>query len=191
MNTIKSSEILEKLRLRKFEVLEQIDDHYRSVFMRWAAKRFSATPNDLEDAWQEALVIFYEKVTNGELTELHCAAQTWLFATAGNYLRNMNRKMRRVIWHDEVDKVLAGKNNTVEFSDPEPEGKRKLLLSAMEKISEKCRELLRARYFDGFSIPEMMQNFQMGSENSTSAQLSKCMAGLREHIQKLQKDHGA
>lgn len=189
MDNIPQSDIIEQVRLQKYGLLEKLDDRYRHVFLAWAGKRFVATPNDLEDAWQEALVLLYEKAISGKMTHLKCSVQTWLFAVGGNHLRNLNRKMRRVVWHDEADKVLQAGSDVV-LPEPADDGNRELLQTAIEQLSTKCRDLLRARYYDDLSIPEIRDNFQFGSDNSTSVQLSKCFATLKAFVQKTYTTHG-
>lgn len=181
------ADIIRQLREQKFDCLTRLDARYRQPFQRWAARRFVATPNDLEDAWQDALVVFYEKVVSGRLTDLPCGVQTWLFAVGGNKLRNLNRKMRRVIFPDESDRILSGQGGIElpdDEGDPRLDQQRETLRRAIEQVSPQCRNLLIAKHFDGFSIPEIQAKFNLGTPNSTSVQLAKCLARLREIIQK-------
>lgn len=149
--------------------------------MAWASRRFVAVPNDLEDAWQEALVIFYEKTMSGKLTSLACGAQTWLFATAGNYLLNQNRKMRRIVFHYDSDRAMLGK---IEIGLPENEREveKEMLQKAMQLVPEKCRNLLVLRHFDGYSVSEIKEMSGYKDENVVSVQLSKCLSNLKEII---------
>jgi len=161
------------------------------MFIMWSKRRFSTQGNDLEDAWQEALVYFYEQVVSGKLTALNCAVHTYLFAVAGNYLRNLHRKMRRVLWQDEADLVLQGK---LETGHPVPdyawEDEKEILVQAMTLLSEKCRNLLIARHFDSYAVPEIKERFQFASENAVSVHLSNCLAGLKKIIQQQYKPDG-
>ena len=177
-------ETIRQVRDGRMDALVQLDDTYRPMFIVWAKRRFSTGGNDLEDAWQEALVHFYEQVVSGKLTTLTCSVHTYLFAVGGNYLRNLNRKMRRILWQDEADQALQGK---LEMGHPVPEynweDEQEILAGAMAMLSEKCRNLLVARHFDGYAVPEIKASFQFASENAVSVHLSNCLANLKKIIQ--------
>jgi RNA polymerase sigma factor (sigma-70 family) len=180
LNKSDTNEILTQLFQQKFAFLERLDDQYRPVFLTWAGRRFFTTPNDLEDAWQDSLLVFYENVMSGKLKSLECSVQTYLFAVAGRHLLNENRKMRRFIWQDDAHKLMQEMPVSIEN---ESEKEREILQKALGQISDKCRKLLIARHFDGFSVPEIKENFQFASENATSVHLSTCLAGLKKIIQ--------
>lgn len=175
--------MLAELRQGRVACLTQIDDACRQKFISWAGKRFLVTPNDLEDAWQEALTHFYENVVSGKLVSLNCSIATYLFAVAGKYLMNMNRKMRRILWHDQADMAMLGQK-TLGFSIETDawEEERGQLNIALNKLSEKCRKLLYYRHFDGFSIPEIKNMTDFASENAVSVHLFNCLENLKKII---------
>ena len=180
----KSTEaLLEQVRQGKYDCLAQIDDACRQKFINWAGKRFLVTPNDLEDAWQEALTHFYENVVSGKLVSLNCSIATYLFAVAGKYLLNMNRKMRRIMWHDDAGLAMLGQK-TLGFSlETEPwEEEKDQVQKALNKLSEKCRKLLFYRHFDGYSIPEIKSMTDFASENAVSVHLFNCLENLKKTI---------
>lgn len=165
-------------------ILEDLYDQFRPDFLSWAGKRFRATPGDLEDAWQDAVVVFYEKVMSGRLTTLSCTVRTYLFAVGYKRLLKNYRKVRRYLWLDAIDKALK---NSPELAlidlDDRWEEERDLLLAAMEQISPRCRELLLERYFEEKSINDLMQHFEYASHNSVSVTLANCLAKLKRIIQ--------
>ncbi|MBL7826703.1 MAG: sigma-70 family RNA polymerase sigma factor [Saprospiraceae bacterium] len=185
-NNQSTESLLEQLRQGKYHCLTQVDDACRQKFIQWAGKRFVTTPNDLEDAWQEALTHFYESVVSGKLVSLNCAAATYLFAVAGKYLMNLNRKMRRVWWQDDAGLAMLGQK-TLGFPVESDiwEAEKNQVQQAMEKLSEKCRKLLYFRHFDGYSIPEIKSMTDFASENAVSVHLSNCLENLKKIIRGL------
>ena len=176
-------DVLAQVRQGRFECLTQIDDAYRQKFIAWASKRFLVTPNDLEDAWQEALVLFYEKILAGKLVSLNCSIGTYLFAVGGKHLLNMNRKMRRILWQDDAGLALLGKKDLGNQLIDEPWENEKLQVSkAMAQLSEKCQKLLKYRHFDGYSIPEIKAMTDIASENAVSVHLFNCLENLKKNI---------
>lgn len=179
-----AQEIISSLRDGQPGILEDLYDQFRPAFLAWAGKRFRTTPGDLEDAWQDAVVVFYEKVMSGRLTALNCTVRTYLFAVGYKRLLKNYRKINRFLWQDAVDKAL--KNNPelalIDLDDIWEE-ERDLLLAAMEQISPRCRDLLLKRYYEEKSIEELMQHFEYASHNSVSVTLANCLANLKKIIQ--------
>lgn len=171
------------MRQGKYESLTHIDDTCRQKFIQWARKRFIATPNDLEDAWQEALVTFYENVISGKLNSLNCSIATYLFAVAGKYLLNINRKMHRIWWQDDAGLAMLGQKSISFQIEPDVwDHEKDQVHKAMKVLSEKCKKLLFYRHFDGYSIPEIKNMTDFASENAVSVHLFNCLENLKKTI---------
>jgi len=94
--------LLRSLSEGRPEVLDDLYYRYRDGFLRWAGRRFSTTPNDLEDAWQDAVIALYERAISPKPFELRCSLRTYLYAIGGKRLLQNHRKMQRLIWKDDI-----------------------------------------------------------------------------------------
>lgn len=155
-------------------VIEGLYDLHREKFLQWAGRRFLALPSDLEEAWQEAIVIFYERVRSGRQKRLKCTVKTFLFAIGYKWLKKQEFKKRRFVFLDKMDGVIDYVE--FEFFDPYEEEKLKMK-TAMKKLSSKCQELLDKRHYRGFTIEELSEEYAT-SKNSMSAMLSQCLKKL-------------
>lgn len=165
-------------------VLERLYDCYRIDFLRWAGKRFRTTPGDIEDAWQEAVVTFYEQVTSHKIATLHCSIRTYLYAVGYKHLLKNHRKLKRIFWKDEIDKALTDNPIIAAFESNDPwEEERDILRAAMNELSLRCQELLVRRHYHEQSIAGIMADFQYASVNTVSVSLSNCLAGLKKIIE--------
>lgn len=170
-------------------LIEELYDLYLKRFLTWADKRFYTTPGDIEDAWQEAVTSFYMKIKSKKLTELRCKASTFLFMLGHYWLLKNGRKLKRIWWTDEADKLLAADPvMAVSFFDDDIwEEERLLLRAAIQVLSPKCQKILIRRHFEGYKIAEIMKEFEYKNENSTAASLATCLKELKEIIKEKTK----
>lgn len=138
---------------------------------------------DAKDVFQEALIIFYEKVmhTNFQLT-----------AAIGTYLYSVCR----FIWKDEFVK-RKGKSTVVvdfEFSAEEEnefqeaierEKQFKQIESILNQIGEKCLQLLKLFYYDGLKMKIIASKMDLKSEKIAKNQKYKCLERAKLKVKNL------
>ena len=179
-----SATILEALRTGTPDAFEQLYTSYRKEFFSWAGRRFEAGRQDMEDAWQDAVIALHRYVHSGKLTEINCEIRTWLFAVGYKRLLNQKRKTKRIVWKDHIDDsmIQAAIPDEQAFSPHADGWKQRHLQSAMKSISPRCRELLVQRYYMQKAISEIQEERELLNANTTSATLSRCLKRLKDII---------
>lgn len=128
---------------------------------------------DAKDIFQEALIIFYEKVMTTDFK---------LTAAIGTYLYSVSRFK----WKDEMTKRKGKQTVDVsfEFSSEEEdefqqalirEQKFKQIESVLTQIGEKCLELLKLFYYNGLKMKEIALKVGLKSEKVAKNQKYKCL----------------
>lgn len=174
-------DIISALRAGQVQAVDDLYVRYRADFFRWAGRRFDANRHDLEDAWQDAVIAFYTQVMSGKLTSLRYDARVWLFSVGYKRLLNHRRKTKRILWQDDIDKVLRQGAPELDFYDNQIHpGKKESMYKAMKAMSEQCREMLVQRYFMEKSIEEIQLEWEHNNTNTTSATLSRCLKRLKD-----------
>lgn len=176
--------LLKSLSEGRLEILDDLYYRYRDGFLRWAGRRFGTTPNDLEDAWQDAVIALYERAISPKPFELRCSLRTYLYAIGGKRLLQNHRKMQRFIWKDDIDRALHREAEvlTFEWDDPRVED-REHLLACIERLGPQCRELLLCRYYDGKELEDLQHQFQYQNLNTVSASISRCIKQLKTLVE--------
>lgn len=153
-------------------------------FLSWSGKRFQGNREDFEDAWQDAVIVFYENVMSKKLTSLHCELRTYLFAVGYKRLLKNHRKMKRFFWRDTIDDAILKDHELIAFSWDEPWAEeREMLLAAIEKLPKQCQEILLSRYYEEKNLQEIQIEFNYSSLNTVSASLSRCTRQLKDIIE--------
>jgi len=135
--------------------------------------------DEAKDVFQEALIIFYEKVqhTNFKLT-----------SSIGTYLYSVCR----FIWKDELSQRNKSVPISIEFASEEEtefqnaiEREKKFLQieNALTQIGEKCLTLLKLFYYDGLKMKEIASKVGLKSEKIAKNQKYKCLERAKTKIE--------
>jgi len=153
---------------------------YREPFFNWARSRYTKNEEDLADAFQESVIIFYQNVQEGKITELRSTVKTYLFSIGKNILLKRYEKQKRIVSSDSED--------TPDFEDldiniEEKEAlthKQTILKSALNKLGHNCRELLRFFYYRGFDNEEIARRMDYKNTDTVKSRKRNCMVKLEK-----------
>lgn len=173
------SRLLDLLKNGDTHAIERIYMLYRAEFFSWARSRYISSPQDLEDAWQDAVIVFFENVKNGRLLVLNSSIKTYLFAVGKNILLNCLRKNSRIDLTDKHPEEPEDAQIPLEMDYSEEESE---LARHFERLGKKCKDLLIKKYYYGKPIDLIRQETGMNSNNVVSASLSRCLSRLRDLI---------
>ena len=175
---MKKEEIIESIRKGEEKGLRHLYSSFRSEFLYWAQKKFSAQEEEVLDAFQETVVIFYEKVLSGELTNLSSSIKTYLFAIGRNRLYKQSGKEvlgEEMALNQKEANILE--RHDVQFEANE-QGKQ--LIQLVERLQEPCGTILKLYYFAQFSMESIAAHMGYKGSDVAKAQKNRCMKKLRE-----------
>jgi len=179
--------LLQSLRQGDLTVLDDIYDKHRNDFLRWGASKFrNAQRDDLLDAWQDAVIMFYEQARDGKLTKLVCELKTFLFLIASRRLMKILKKTERIDLVEEFNVnvgIIESINGWYENEEDDEDADRKQLLKeGVDALPEQSRQALTLRYVYGKSISEIKEIMNYASENVVSVTLSRTLKNLKDNI---------
>ncbi|WP_109299193.1 RNA polymerase sigma factor [Aquimarina sp. AU474] len=106
---------------------------------------------DVEDIFQDALVVLYQKLRSG-LLEIKVPITTYFYGICKNLWRNRLRKKQRLILDDEESR-FEGVNDTI-MNDIENQEREHLYRKHFQKLSIDNKKLLQL-FFEGRSMKEI------------------------------------
>lgn len=65
---LNADQLLIAVREGQRDAVENLYDDFMKDFLSWAGQRFSGNQEDFEDAWQDAVIVFYENVVAGHVS---------------------------------------------------------------------------------------------------------------------------
>lgn len=146
------TEELEQLRLWLSSNAAALDDFYekhRQAFLRFA-NPYQLDDADVIDAYQDAIIILFEQVQSGKLSQLTSSLQTYLFAIGKRKLIDQLRKKNRQFALGES--VVPEPLDESIFESIELNHRQKLLKESIDELGEKCKEILLLFYYRRYSI---------------------------------------
>ena len=141
-------------------------------------------PEDAEDIYQEALIVFYKKAATPDF-KLTSAIGTYLYSIA------------RFMWNDRLKKqqkqtfVALGDHHVdeAEFAPAiEAEDQFRLAEKVITELGDRCRELLLLFYYQGKKLKDIATKMGYNSENTAKNQKYKCLEAAKIKLKALQQN---
>jgi DNA-directed RNA polymerase specialized sigma24 family protein len=152
---------------------------YRESFPDFVrlVRRMGGTLEQAKDCFHDALLIYLEREKSGRL-HLHSSPKAYLLGTA------------RICWlrtlksHSTIP--LQEGDEPVDQPDSNEEEREKTLLKSLQKSGRKCLELLKAFYYDHYSMKDIAEKFGFNGKRSATVQKYKCLEKVREEIKTME-----
>lgn len=146
---------------------------YRKIFFGWAQKTWSTMEEETkEEVFFDALAIFVEYNRKGKVK---VKPTTFIISVAHRKFELLRKKQSVELKQD----VVAEENDVQE--------QKELVRVALKKLDEKCREILIAKYFHGFSMEEIMTETGAKSRAVVRTQKKRCIQKLRTIVVELKQ----
>ena len=130
---------------------------------------------EASDVFQDAVIVFYEKYAENELT-IQTSFQAYLLGIAKHVWVRKFQKDRLLVPFDNFERELS-----IPADDTQALSIQKMLL-LLEQSGQKCLVLLKAFYYDKLSMAKIKSVFGYGSERSATVQKYKCIEKLRNEV---------
>lgn len=162
---------------RDIDRRQLIEDLYEKGFPSVArfVKKMGGGSDEARDIFQDTLVIFYEKITQGNL-HIDCSPQVYIMGIAKHLWIRKYKKDQQIISLDAFEKQIKV------AADDTPSVSAQQILRMLEQSGEKCMELLKSFYYDKLSMKRIKEMFGYGSERSATVQKYKCIEKIRNEV---------
>lgn len=148
---------------------------YENVFpdVAFFIRKMGGTLEDTKDIFQDALVIYYEKVTHQELV-IEQNETVYLLGICKHLWYKKYRKEEQLKKGYPISDLMSREDTTP--------GVSQRMYKLIERSGKKCLELLQSFYFEKRNMKEIAVLFGFSGERSATAQKYKCLEKVREEI---------
>jgi len=136
-------------------------------------KANNGTPDDAQDIFQDALVILYKKVHDGNF-KLTVPLKTYLLAVVKNCWLQELRRRKKMPAGETTSDIAAAEN------DEEPGFA--VATAAFNLLGEKCKQLLMLFYFKKKSFKEIATALAFSDEKIAKNQKYRCLQKAKENF---------
>ncbi len=140
-------------------------------------------PEDAEDIYQEALIIFYKKVKEPDF-KLTSSINTYVYSICRFMWKDQLKKQQKQSF-TELEKDLVAEAEFI----PAIESENQFLLAekVISELGERCKEILIRFYFHSKSLREIASKMGYNSENTAKNQKYKCLEAAKSKLKMLQQ----
>lgn len=133
--------------------------------------------DDAKDIFQEAVIILYNKVREGSF-ELNSRLKTYLYSVSRNiWLKKLTKKGTYSNIDDFEEKISV--EDDVEFHK-ERDKQFVMMESALEKLGEPCKTIIKDFYIRNLSMQEISEKFGYTNTDNAKNQKYKCLQRLKK-----------
>lgn len=184
MQDFRPNIILAKLRKGDDSPIYELYRLYRDEFIAWSKSKYSSTEDQAKDAFQEAVLDFHQNVLSGKLTDLSSTIKTYLFQIGKFKLLNIQKKERRLTYHDALHLIENGEAE--KFMEEENKAYTQEQISqAIDKLPEDCQKVLRLYYFNEYDMDSVAREMAYKNSDTAKSKKSNCMKNLMAELKKL------
>jgi RNA polymerase sigma factor (sigma-70 family) len=163
----------------KDAMVQLYKDNYAAV--RNYILKNNGNTDDAEDILQDAVIAVWEKIQQGSL-ELKAKLSTFVFAISKNlWLKRLGKLGRQVNMDGIKTENLSEKNEGMYEED------RKIVVSMMNLLGAKCREILSLFYFEGYDMTTIAEKLDYNNADTVKAKKHQCFKQLQEQFLKVYK----
>lgn len=183
-NTLNDQQILEGLRQE-----QQFGRCVRQIYQKCyeMVESFilenSGTPQDAEDIFQEAILVFVQLAENDRLSGT-ASIRTVMYSISRNMWLDTLRKNSRYMVKEKFSahEVPLQEDSSEQMARQE---KQEAIMEVFEQLGEPCKSLLLAYYYEGANFTELLHRFEgrFKNEQVIRNRKSKCLKSLKKQLE--------
>lgn len=173
---MKDQEIIERIKKGDESAAEYLYKQHFSMMSR-LIKKNSGSEDDAKDIYQDAIIVFWEKITSGDFV-LSSKISTYLYSVCFN------------LWRKELERRKKLSSQEVEGSvelDTNTEERVQAIRRCIDKLSETCQSVLKLYYFDNLQMSEIAQKLNFSNADTAKTKKYKCKKELDKLVLSIYK----
>jgi RNA polymerase sigma factor (sigma-70 family) len=169
---------IEAIRREEPGALENLYKAYYPMILRFITTN-SGMESDARDIFQEAVILFYEKIRDNSLT-LTCSIKTYLYAVCKkSWLKQLYKSHRYMLAIRETEEPEAEEPEEDwlhdEWADPLSK-----LQDSLVALGDPCRGLIVDFYIGQLSMTDISEKYRYTNADNAKNQKYKCLQRLKK-----------
>ncbi len=174
-----TTHIIDRIRSGDEDSLREIYREYRQPFIQWIKGEFFCSDDDAIEFFQTAVVILYDNIITGKLTELNSHVKTYLFGIGKNKAHEWLRHRQRQGVHSDELLINYLHEENPEVDEADFAESLRAVDAGMNQLGEPCRSLLSYFYYQKLSMREICERLDYKNEDTAKNQKYKCLKRLQ------------
>lgn len=175
--------LIEKIKNGDLKALDRVYLEHQTKFYGFAKKQFpSISLEELEDIYHDTIIVFYQNIRRGILTEIKSSMSAYIIQIGKIKLIHYVEKTKKnmAIYDDYAD-------STVEQSEYDHKIDQAVKF-VFSKMSDACKQILNLFYFEKKSMDEIALILNYKNADTVKSQKSRCISSFYNNVTKLNTD---
>lgn len=168
---VNEKEIYERICKGDEKALEYLYQKYYRMMTKLVITN-SGTEEEARDIYQEALIVFWQKATSGNLV-LTSKMSTYIYSICQNLWRKELERKKRLS-NEEKDTAVV--------LDTETSERERILARCIEQLGETCKKVLMYYYFEEMSMQDIAEKLGFANTDTAKTKKYKCKKKLDELV---------
>lgn len=170
-SSMNEKEIFERIQGGDEKALEFLYKKYYRMMTKLVITN-SGTEDEARDIYQDALIVFWQKATSGNLV-LTSKISTYIYSICQNLWRKeLDRKKR--LSNEEKDTAVTPDMDSAE--------KEKIIARCMDQLGDTCKKVLMYYYFEEMSMQDIAEKLGFANTDTAKTKKYKCKKKLDELV---------
>ena len=177
---------IEDIRSDPDRALKNIYQEERSFCLSWMRKHTSLSDNDQIEIFQSAVVILYDNIMNGKLTEAKSKLSSYLISICKNKSQEVHRRHSKHSGSDSITDSVIG-SHVIDGGDEKVEKEEKInaVAQILLRMGAPCKTIIELYYYQKMSMVDIGQLMAYKNVDTVKNQKYKCMQRLRKQTQSI------
>lgn len=163
--------LIQRIKQADPDALQYLYNHSKAYCVGRLCRAMHCSPDEAEDTFMDALLIFRENVMQGKLTEItHFKA--YLYRICENRYREQQRREMQI--RQSEDAVRSSLYQSEPLLPDDFPRKKELVMRAFRYLGANCRCILQYYYFDRLPLDEIAKKMDMANKNVAKVAKSRC-----------------
>jgi RNA polymerase sigma-70 factor (ECF subfamily) len=176
-----SKNIIDLIRSGDQLALKKVYDDNRIAFIKFS-RIYNVKTNDALDIYQDAIIILYDNIVNGKITELSSKISTYLFAIGKYKIFQLHRDNAKVELKSELFVEEENIYLDVDLHNEKLTNQQELLNKYYSLLGNRCKEILKLFYYEGYTLDEIIDILDYSDKKVLKSQKSRCIKQLKDWI---------
>jgi RNA polymerase sigma factor (sigma-70 family) len=152
---------------------------YAEGAIKWTKSEYNLNDEEANEVFQAAIVVLYDNVVSGKLTELNASLKTYLFAIIKNKIIQLNRIKSKNTNFSAFDLLKDQSDEEYEEIEQNYFVKAK---QSLVNLGDPCKSILELFYYFEKSIDEITQLLDYKNNDTTKNLKYKCLKRLQKEF---------
>jgi RNA polymerase sigma factor (sigma-70 family) len=165
------TEIFERICKGDEKALELLYKKYYRMMTKLVITN-SGTEEEARDVYQDALIVFWQKATSGNLV-LTSKMSTYIYSICQN------------LWRKELDRKKRLSNEEKDGSvtlDTETTEREKIIAKCIDQLDSTCKKVLMYYYFEEMSMQDIADKLGFANTDTAKTKKYKCKKKLDDLV---------